>query len=421
VSEPAQSGSYLRPPRAIIPRDDIPFSSALPQAETERLWHDPSLVLPRERQRNLRHARLRRKQSESGEEYCSPERQADLERERPALSRQIRNRASGDPSRAVPLAFDERGDFVAPLAGRVPERQAEQARLLLESGLAGKARRQAWCRLIGRRRDCFSGDSAHRFFTPCLCGNRYCPFCGPKSFRDLFSRHVRLRVVVENLFQHRPADHRPRVLAKIDFTTPNRGEMPSAEEVRRFNKDIRRFFRAIERRLGVWRKDYGALWCTEFGSGNTNLHAHGLYCGPELPQSKLRKELSALWSEIRGERSFVSIKHARSFEAALGHALKYPSKFFNASPGRLVELEVAFHRVRRVHALAAFYNPKIEREPGEDESAEAGRCPICGHVLLDAPGWFFVADLEREGCRDTGAVRAEVARAKVLADGLQPP
>jgi hypothetical protein len=202
----------------------------------------------------------------------------------------------------------------------------------------------------------------------------------------------------------------------LDITTRNIGEMPTAEEVRQFNKDIRRFFRAIEREFGISRREYGVLWCCEFGSGNTNLHAHGVYAGPVLPQ----RELSRLWSEIRADGSFiVSIKRARSFEAALGHALKYPAKFFNAAPARLVELEVAFDRVRRVHALAAFYNPKIEREPGEEGPAEAGHCPICGDLLLDAPGYHFISDLQREGRRDADAVRVGVARAKTFAES--PP
>jgi len=196
--------------------------------------------------------------------------------------------------------------------------------------------------------------------------------------------------------------------------------MPSAEEVRKFNKDIRRFFRAIEREFGVSRRDYGVLWCCEFGSGNTNLHAHGVYCGPMLPQSKKRKELSALWAKIRGDGSkIVSIKPAKNFEAALGHALKYPSKFFDADPARLVDLELAFDGVRRVHALAAFYNPKIEREPGEEGPAQPGHCPLCGDLLLDAQGYHFISDLQREGRRDVDAVRVEVARAKVFAES--PP
>jgi hypothetical protein len=391
------------------------------QVETvpESAWHDLSFVTKRERERNLRFARKRHKQLEVGEEFCSQERNCDLEREKPALQRQKRNRKPGDPSRAVPLAFDERGDFVEPLRGRIPERQAEQAHLLLEQGLAGKARRQAWCGLIGRRRDCFSGNSEHKFYTPCLCGNRYCSTCGPKSFRDLFTHHTRLRPLVESLLSHRPGDHRPRVLAKLDITMRNVYEMPTAEDVRQFNKDIRRFFRAIERKFGISRRDYGFLWCCEFGSGNTNLHAHGVYVGPALPQHG--RELSNLWAAIRVDGSrIVSIKLAKSFEAALGHALKYPSKFFNAAPARLVELEVAFDRVRRVHALAAFYNPKIEREPGEEGPAEVGHCPICGDVLLDAPGYHFISDLRSEGRRDAAAVRADVSRAKVFA-GESPP
>jgi len=71
--------------------------------------------------------------------------------------------------------------------------------------------------------------------------------------------------------------------------------------------------------------------------------------------------------------------------------------------------------VRRVHALAAFYNPKIEREPGEEGSCEAGRCPICGDLLLNAPGYHFVDELRREGRRDVDAVRIEVGRARILA------
>jgi hypothetical protein len=379
----------------------------------ESQWHDVTFVSGRERQRNLRFSRKRRKEREGDEEFCSSERDADIDRERPALSRQKRNRKPGDPSRAVPLAFDERGEFVEPLRGRIPERQARQARLLLEQGLKGKARRQAWCGLIARRRDCFSGNSEHRFYTPCLCGNRYCRTCGPKSFRNLFTHHSRLRPLVESLLSHRFEDHRPRVLAKLDITTRNVGEMPSAEEVRQFNKGIRRFFRAIEKKLGISRREYGVLWCCEFGSGNTNLHAHGIYAGPYLPQ----RELSRLWAEIRSDGSFIiSIKRARSFEAALGHALKYPSKFFDAAEARLVELEVAFDRVRRVHALAAFYNPKIEREPGEEGPLEAGHCPICGDLLLDAPGYHFISDLQREGRRDADAVRLEVGRAKILAE-----
>lgn len=323
MSETEQSASRVSVPRAVIP----PFER--PPLQTKRdVLADVTLVTPRERRSNLRRARLRKKEEEP---YFSPERQADLISERPALARQKRNKKPGDPSRSVPLAFDELGNFVKPLAGRIPARQATQAHLLLELGLSGKARRQAWCSLVARRRDCFSGNPEHQFYSLCRCGNRYCPTCGPKSFRDLFTRHSRLRPLVDHLLEHRATDHRPRVLAKLDFTTRNTGDMPTADGVRRFNEDIRKFFRAVEKRFGVSRKDYGFLWCCEFGSGNTNLHAHGIYVGPLLPQRK--RQLSKLWAEIRKDGSYiVSIKFAHSFEAALGHALKYPSKFFDASP-----------------------------------------------------------------------------------------
>lgn len=371
--------------------------------ESERLWHDPSFVTKWERQRNLRYAHKRCRERDDGGEYHSPEREADLAREQ-RYARSV-GKPAGDPSRAVPLAFDKSGKFVPSVAHRIPPRQAKQAVLLAENGLVSKARRQAWCGVIGRPLDCISGNPSHRFFKRCRCGLRYCFDCGPLCFRGLFNRHVRLRPVAEELLQHRLGDHRPRVLAKLDITTRNLGRMPTASEVRRFHEDVRRLFRELELQLGISRSDYGFLWCSEFGKGNSNLHAHGLYCGPWIPQ----KKLSRIWAEIRGDGSFiVSIKPARSFEAALGHCLKYPSKFFDAPPARLVELELALHRVRRVHALARFYNPKIQQEPGEDEFAEAGHCPTCGDLLGEPKrGWAFVDQLVAEGRRDLDEVRLE--------------
>lgn len=108
------------------------------------------------------------------------------------------------------------------------------------------------------------------------------------------------------------------------------------------------------------------------------------------------------------------------YGSARGHALKYPSKFFGAVPARLVDLEVAFDGVRRVHALGVFYNPKIEREPGEEGPREVGHCPICGDLLPDAPGYHFIDDLQREGRRAVDVVRTEAGRAKVLT-GAGPP
>jgi hypothetical protein len=139
-----------------------------------------------------------------------------------------------------------------------------------------------------------------------------------------------------------------------------------------------------------------------------------------LPQSKARKELSALWSEIRGERSFVSIKRARSFAAALAHALKYPAKFLSAStPERLAELEATFHGTRRFSAGGAFYNVESLREPGEE--SPVGECPLCGARLCEiVEPWVPRFVLEGEGRRRVEDVRREVSRTKIFS-GAGPP
>ena len=208
------------------------------------------------------------------------------------------------------------------------------------------------------------------------------------------------------------------VIAKLDFTVPKTDGMPSTEFVRKFHADLRRFWRAAEREFGFSRKEYGVAGCDEFGRGNTNLHRHCVYVGPKLAQAN--KELSALWSKIRGERSFVSIKRARSFSAGLAHALKYPAKFLsNSTPERLAELEATFHRTRRFSAGGAFYNVKPTREPGQD--SPIGECPLCGARLCEiVEMWVPRSVLESEGRRDAGQVRREVGRKKVLS-GDGPP
>jgi len=364
----------------------------------------------------------------------------------------------GDPTHALPRAFDEQGVLVPQVVARISPRQAEQAKLLFANRLANKARRHAYCRIIARPKDCLK-NSAHKFFKRQPCRLRYCPKCGPLCFSELFAKHVRLRSVVEDLLRPRPGDRRRRVLARIDITSrklgmptqdelirrlseklgrrPTRnevrqftrqmGRMPTRGEAILFNQLVRKFWRAAERRFGISRQDYGVLWCDEFGSGNSNLHAHGIYCGPSIPQTKEGKELSRLWAEICADTAFegsafVSIKFAKSFESALSHALKYPSKFFDASPSRLVALEVAFDHVRRVHAMTRFYNPRIEREPGEDDRPEVESCPLCrGSLGEPRAGWFYVDDLQREGRLDLEEARIGANRERVLSQGIRSP
>jgi hypothetical protein len=295
-----------------------------------------------------------------------------------------------------------------------------QALGMAKHGLRCKAKRFVLCGRIGRRIDC-TGSEIHRFCQPYMCRCRYCQICGPAWFRGKFAElRVTLQPIVEHLLHEGKQARRKMVVAKLDFTVPNSGAMPSAGFVRQFHSDLRRFWRAAERRFDISRTQYGVAGCDEFGGGNTNLHRHCLYVGPRLPQSKARKELSALWSEIRGERSFVSIKYARSFEAALAHALQYPAKFLSAStPERLAELETTFHRTRRFSTGGAFYNVTSEREPGQD--APIGECPLCGARLCEiVENWVPQFTLEAEGRRSVEEVRREVGRAKIFS-GAGPP
>lgn len=126
------------------------------------------------------------------------------------------------------------------------------------------------------------------------------------------------------------------------------------------------------RELGIDSKQYGFLWCDEFGGWdpkkelhNTNLHAHGIYVGPYIPQELFAR----LWTEIRAKKDGAKIVwiskqkidkppadflecERRRFIRCLGHALKYTGKHVSRSDGaRLADLEIAFHTVRRVHTI----------------------------------------------------------------------
>jgi hypothetical protein len=191
--------------------------------------------------------------------------------------------------------------------------------------------------------------------------------------------------------------------------------MPLAQEVRAFNKAIKKFFRLAEREFDIDRKSYGVIYCDEFGGKNTNLHAHAMYAGPFLPNHD--KELSALWKKACAGTAFdgsfiVSIKRATSFAAGLAQALKYTAKFVSRSePGRLAELEAVFHGIRRVHSLAAFYNALPKEVPAPEESSA---CPICGAALVRVSAWCPLPMLRKEGLQDLIEMRRQARRQAVF-------
>ena len=99
-------------------------------------------------------------------------------------------------------------------------------------------------------------------------------------------------------------------------------------------------------------KGWGAIWCDEVGRENTNLHAHILFYGPYIPQTRLAE----VWNEISGHQVvYIKESHKRGANALL-YMLKYVSKPPTSDPSQIGHLEMAFHGTRRIHALGLFYN-----------------------------------------------------------------
>jgi hypothetical protein len=336
------------------------------------------------------------------------------------------------------IAYD-REWILHPAVKRATPPKLEKSKKMYRLGLEKKAQREIACGLLGGEIHCQSG---HKFLAAYRCGNRYCSRCAPIDGKKLFARQAdRLRFVAtrmmlcgvdeceecskaieEKRLPHwpPPREIRPRVVcAKIDFTLKHdrRDGMPTPERMKQLNAMIKKFCRAIERRFKISRKEYGLAYCDELGGNNSNPHAHAIYVGPWLPQSKERKELSQLWREISGDSFILSIKFARNFTEALFHAVKYPAKFATrSSPGRLADLEAVFHRVRRFHTLAAFYAPEVPPK----ETPPAKKCPICDARLSEPRGWNTIEDLSRRGLKDIEDVRAAIERARGLGDRSPP-
>ncbi len=312
---------------------------------------------------------------------------------------------------------------------------------MVHADLLKKANRELACGLVGGPVKCKNG---HQFHVAYECGNRYCPKCGPEGAKKLFARTLGpLRLAAARLLlcdnaacaecfwwrqgMDRAGDNLPHwppqknrrhpktVVAILDFTLRNIGgsERSLREGFRFLNSRIKTFMRTLERRRGIARAEYGLLWCDELGRNNSNMHAHGIYVGPWLPQKK--RELSELWKEVTGGMGeIVFIRFAESLERALYHAMKYPAKYADeekTSPERAAALEMIFHRVRRIHALASFYNMKKPDDPSGDVF---NTCPLCSEQLSKPDFRFLLADLKAVGSRDVTALQREILRARVL-------
>lgn len=343
------------------------------------------------------------------------------------------------------IGKDRDGEFViAPAARRADPTKIEKGKVMFRNDLVHKAQREIACGLLGGDVHCRNG---HTFRAGYECGNRYCKTCGPKGANKVFAKYVaRMRLAAAKILDcglpnckhcdpwrnnpgktklgeipiaipHWPPPmkgKRPaRVIAQLDFMIPTLAGRPEAWQVKQFNGWIKKFARAIERSLGISRCEYGILFCDELGGNNTNIHAHAIFVGPFLPQTK--RQMSDLWARVTGisAGAFLTIRLAETLEQALYHAIKYPAKYAEkAAPQRLAELEIIFHRVRRVHALASFYNapdPDDPKDPGI-----ARKCPACGEQLSEPRWWFLIDDLAASGLRDVVEIRREMGKNKVL-------
>jgi hypothetical protein len=361
-------------------------------------------------------------------------------------------RRRGDSRDALPILPEDTASTLASRYGASTER-VMQALALHSHKLHGKARRLVLCGRLGHRiNHQKSRGACHRkFFEPYFCREKYCTFCGPQQFRELFAKlQNALTPVVEKLLCEGARSGREMVVAKLDFTIRNDGHMPTPQEVREFHAAMRRFWRVVERVFEIKRSEYGVVRNDEIGGHNTNLHGHCGYVGPRLAQG--RKELSALWSLVLlpkekaqrrrellrfarkyglgevwdqlapDEQRFVSIKRAKSFAGALAHALKYPAKVLDkSSPQRLAALEKTFHKTRRVSTGGAFYRIKEVREPGEDRGLDHGYCPFCKVRLEQVhEQWQPLSVLEGEGRISLRAAEREAGLHTALGDESPP-
>lgn len=397
--------------------------SAFPE---EREWKNPAFV---ERWREAREQEIEARQWQQkvcDQIFAPTPRDVWLtDKEQPAGSSDPQKEKHHVPSM---IAHDGSGWIIHPIARGATPGKLTKSKRLYEFGLDKKAQREIACGLLGGISSCSSG---HDFYVHYECGNRYCVRCGPKQANRLFAKqHDRLffvtqclmlcpspeectecnQAIAEKRLPHWPPakGHRPRIVcAKIDFTLRHErsGELPAPERMRELNRLIKKLCRAIEKRFGISRQEYGIAYCDELGGNNSNPHAHGLYVGPWLPQKQ--KELSAMWHEITGDSFILSIKYAPDFTKALFHAVKYPAKFAErSSPERLADLEKVFHRVRRFHTLARFYAPQAP----EAEKPPLKSCPVCDAPLTEARGWFAISDLRRRGLQDLEWAAAQRAR-----------
>ncbi len=250
------------------------------------------------------------------------------------------------------------------------------ADVLISNNLDSKAKRYLSCSRKGRIWRC-EGPEQHGYFIPEGCDLRFCPRCAPRQFARLFKKHA---AAVDRMHSHA---RRGFMLRKIELTTENLGTLDT-EQIKRFHAQVKKTFKTLMKGVEGW----GALIVDEVGFNNTNLHAHILFYGPYIAQSRIAE----VWNKISGNQVvWIRLADGKG-RGALCYMLKYVSKPPSDDPEMIGKLEVAFHGTRRVHAMGIFYGFKS----GEDHCAKNDplSCPRCGAKLVADTGrpiWYLKA------------------------------
>ena len=259
--------------------------------------------------------------------------------------------------------------FDDPVFEREPDEdwRGQVADVLIENGLRPKANRFLQCSRFANLYEC-EGDDKHKLFSPVYCDLRYCPRCGGRQFARLIEKY--LPIVKTIIAQKRPG-HRLRL---ITLTSRNTGTL-TPEQIKRLNLDTKKTLK----RLLSKDSSCGAIWCDEVGYENTNLHAHVLLYGPYIAQD----DLARVWNEVSGNQ----VVHIRDASGCGWKELLYMLKYVSKPPGKdpqfIGSLEVAFHGVRRVHAIGVFYN--FSGDDTDSEKSEWSKCPHCGAGITKMP------------------------------------
>jgi hypothetical protein len=266
---------------------------------------------------------------------------------------------------------------------------------LIAKSLTSKGLRFRDCHRKAMVAEC-KGPLKHKFAIPYCCDLRFCPFCAPRSFMRLMKKHS---PVLEHIRLCPRSDFR---LREITLTSLNTGTI-AKQEVDAFNGYVKKTLHTLMKGVKGW----GAISVDEVGFNNTNLHAHILFYGPFIPQTRLVE----VWKNISGfDIGWIELAETEGPRALL-HLLKYVSKPPSNQPAILAQLEVAFHGARRVFAYKSFYNFKAEPLKKNEEDIDRA-CPTCGAALVVNRELRPLSILRAEGIPLLESVRSERKKEK---------